>query len=146
LNFLLSPVKAIMDTNVLLIGGGVLVLLIILFIASGNSKCSCSEAYGSKPTAEFSVKRPKYIVEQTHPVKRPMNKEGFIIPTPSKAQTLKSANLGGGTIGSTSNPFMGGLKGAASYGVSVPPSNTATLVSGNGQGNPEVEAVWKTVI
>jgi hypothetical protein len=134
------------DTNVLLIGGGVLVLLIILFIASGNSKCSCSEAYGSKPTAEFSVKRPKYMVEQTHPVKRPMGKEGFIIPTPGKSQTLKSANLGGGSIGPTSNPFMGGLPNQAKYGVSVPPSNSATFVSGNGQGDPQVEAVWKTVI
>lgn len=134
------------DTNVLLIGGAVLVLLIVLFIAPWGGKCGCSESYSSKPTAQFPVKRPKYMVEQTHPVKKPMDKEGFIIPIPTKTQTLKSANLGGGTIGPTSNPYMGGLPGAGTYGVSVPPSNSATLTSGNGQGDPAMAVVWKTVI
>jgi hypothetical protein len=89
------------------------------------------------------------MVEQTHPVKKPMpsmNKEGFIIPTPTKAQTLKSDNMHGGTIGPTANPYMGGLHGEGTYGVSVPPSNTATLTSGNGQGDPAMATVWKTVI
>jgi|GEM_PF-5263235 hypothetical protein len=136
-----------METNVLLIGGAVLVLLIILFVMPWGGKCNCSESYSSKPTAQFSVKRPKYMVEQTHPVKRPMdNKESFIIPTPSKSQTLKSANLGGSSIGPTSNPFMGGFDAQLVYGVSAPPANTATMVSGNGAGNQLANSVWKTVI
>jgi hypothetical protein len=134
------------DTNVLLIGGAILVLFIVLFTAPWGGKCSCSEAYSTKPTAQFPVKRSKYMVEQTHPVQRQTPKEGFIIPTPSKTQTLVGNNLNGGTIGPTSNPFMGGLHGEGSYGVSVPPANTATLTSGNGQGDPSMTAVWKTVI
>ena len=134
------------DTNVMLVGGAILVILLIVFLMPWGGKCNCSEGYKGNKSAEFTVKRPKYQVPPNHPQKSPGQKENWIIPMPSKAQTLKSDNLRGGTIGPTSNPFMGAIYKEAEIGPSTPPRNTAALVSGNGQGDPGSMNVWATVI
>lgn len=114
---------------------------------SWGCNCKHSEKFSASKNAEFQVKRPKYQTMPSHPQKtHAMGKEGFMIPTPSKAQMLKSDNLHGGTIGALSNPYMGALHDEATLGVSTPPKNTATLTSGNGAGNPGSLKVWATVI
>lgn len=134
------------DNNVLLVGGAILIILLVIFLMPWGGKCSCSEGYKSNKNAEFTVKRPKYQTSPNHPQKSPGQKENWIIPMPSKAQTLKSDNLHGGTVGSVSNPFMGGLFQEAQIGPSTPPKNVANLVSGNGQGDPGSLNTWATVI
>lgn len=134
------------DTNVMLVGGAILIILLVVFLMPWGGKCNCSEGYKSNKNAEFTVRRPKYQTSPNHPQKMPGQKEGWIIPPPTKAQTLKSDNLHGGTIGPTSNPFMGGLYKEAEIGPSTPPKNTPVLVSGNGQGDPGSMNTWATVI
>ena len=135
-----------LDTTTVLIGGAILLLLLFVFAMSWGGRCNCSEGYKASQSGQFSAKRPKYMVEPTHPMKSPGHREGFIIPYPSKAQMLKSDNLHGGTIGPLSNPYMGGLAREAQLGVSTPPQNTATLTSGNGAKDPGSLQVWSTVV
>lgn len=131
------------DTNTLLIGGAVLVFILVLFVIPWGGKCNCSKNYTAPRSAQFTVNRPKYNVTPTYPEQR---RENYIVPTPTKAQTIKSDNTNGGFVGPTSMPYMGGISGEITYGTSVPGKNTATTLSGNGAGNSEAMATWKTVI
>lgn len=134
------------DTNVLIIGAVVISLVAIILLVPWGGKCNCSEAYSNARNAQFTVNKPKYVVPQSNPIKSEIGREGFILPTPTKAMTIQSDNLNGGFTTHTSMPMMGALHGEATYGVSVPGMNTATTVSGNGAQNPASRAVWKTVI
>ncbi len=79
-------------------------------------------------------------------------REGFIVPIPTKPQMLSSPMLNGSTNSPISNPFLGGLPNEVTLGVSVPGSNSHTLLSGNGgvmsngSLNHGAASVWKTVI
>ena len=106
------------------------------------SSCQKSNLYMPNESAQFTVKRPKYVVPT--PMKQPI-KEGFMLYPPTQSQVLVNAGLHGSTIGPTSNPWMGGLPGEVTYGVSVPGTNTTTLM-GSGAGNPQVADMWRTVI
>ena len=134
------------ETNTLLIGGAVLVFLLVIFIIPWGGKCNCSEAYQTPRNAQFTVNRPKYNVQPTYPVKSDIAREGWIIPSPTKAQTITGDNVNGGFSTPTSHPMMGGLQGEISMGVSVPGRNTSVTLSGNGAGNLQATEVWRTVI
>lgn len=118
----------------------IVIIAVILF-----TQRQSGEGYQASHSGEFSVKYPKYNTPPSFPAQR-MKKEGWIIPTPQKSQLLKSSNLGGGTVGPLSNPFLGGLPNELKYGVSAASGNVSTTVSGNGAGDPMATAVWKTVI
>jgi hypothetical protein len=132
------------DSQTLAIIGVVAVLLLIIFLVPmGGKGCSCGEGYSSPQSASFTVNHPKYNTAPVSPVKR----EGFMIPIPSKAQTLVAAGMPtGGLTKPTSNPWMGGLQGEVTYGTSVPGTNSAQLLAGNGAGNVGAKAVWATII
>ena len=132
-----------MESNTLLIIGVVLITLLVIVLVPWGGKCKCSEAYKSSNSAQFTVNRPKNTVPHSYPMK---STEGYIIPTPTKAQTIKSNNVNGGFMAPTSMPMMGAMVGEAKYGTSVPGTNSATTMSGNGGQNPESLAVWRTVI
>ncbi len=134
------------DSNTLIIGATVLVFLLVIFILPWGHKCNCSESYQAPRNAQFTVNRPKYNVQPTYPVKSNIRREGWIIPTPTKAQTIMADNLNGGFSNPTSMPYMGGLQGEITAGPSVPGINSSSTLSGNGAGNPGAASVWSTVI
>ena len=138
------------DNTHLIIGGAAtfILLIIAITISSGIGGGKRGESYTPSGSAQFTVNRPKYVVPDVHPQQRLSQpvREGFMVPIPTQAQTLSSANLFGSTNRPTSNPWMGGLNNEVSLGVSVPGSNSSTLLSGNGAGNAMALNVWRTVI
>jgi len=148
LSFLALRQSKMVEQNSLLIVGGIIVFLLVLFLIPWGKGCKCGESYSSSQNAQFPVNRPKYSVEPTHPMKSPHGgREGFIVPMPSKSQMVGAPNtMNAGTIGPKSNPFMGGLPGEALHGTSVPAMNSSTLTMGNGAGDAGSIQVWRTVI
>lgn len=149
--FLASVKRSMVDANTLIIGGSVAVVAIILFLSFSSSKCNCSsEGFRASGSAAFTVARPKYVVGPNHAVKSPARREGFfqatMSPAPNSPRVIKSDAANGGFASHTSLPTLGGLHGAAEYGVSVPSSNTATTVSGNGATSPGSRGVWQTLV
>ena len=133
-----------LNTNSLVIGSAVLILLLIVFLVPWGGKCNCSEKYSSSKNGKFQVNHPKNTVDPTHPMKR--ENFTFLNPPAGSSRILKSSNLDGGFTTPTSMPMMGGLQGEVTYGVSVPGTNSAMTMSGNGAGDTAAMATWRTVV
>lgn len=135
-----------MEQNTLLIVGAVVVVLFIILLMPWGSGCSkCGEGFDPSQSAQFQVKRTKYPASQNYPVQSA--KEGFMAPHPTEAQIVSHGNkMKGGMTSPLSNPWMGGLEGEVVYGTSIPGTNSASLLLGNGAGNAGATSVWKTII
>jgi hypothetical protein len=134
------------EQNTLIIIGAVVVFCIIAFLLPWGGKCSCGESYSPPKNAQFTVNHPKYNVQPTYPVKSNIRREGFIVQTPTAAQTVTTSNISSGNLQSPKgNPFLGGWPDEFKWGTSAPSSNMVATLAGNGGSNPAAIDVWKTV-